>query len=147
MIPEDSLALLRRIEIDFPEFRDDGCSGAPDRILWWSLRWACRLHDWRYCSRAHDPWELDQAHRILADVELSQNVRASLPWGLRWLAGLLYGRLTDLGGGYRAWNSCGSEDGARCRHGLALPGWMPPRLAAGDEALMRARSAQRRDEF
>ena len=123
-IPDEERVLLLRIVAAFPAFHDNGCSNAPDAIFWWDLRWPCRIHDWRYCSRAHDPWELDQEHRAIADQELGRNVRAALPWALRWLGGLLYWRFTDLAGGRRSWDSCGPEDGERCRHNLSKPGWM-----------------------
>ena len=101
------------------EFIDDGCSAAPDKIFWiWDLKWACRIHDWRYCTRAHKPSEMTQYFRHIADLELRNNVRSVLPFGLGWLTALLFWRVVHLKGGDEAWNSCGPEVGERCRHGL-----------------------------
>lgn len=104
-------------------FRDDGCSGAPDRLFGVDLRWACRVHDWMYCTRAWPPGHLDQAHRHEADRALGRMIRGALPWSLKWI-GWLYYRMVHRYGGDHAYDSCGPEEGAWCRHNLPRPGWM-----------------------
>ena len=106
-----------------PEFVDDGCSSAPDDLFGADLQPACRVHDWRYCTRAHGPGELDQDYRRQADAELARNTRALLPLGLGWI-GWLYWRAVHDFGGDAAYDSCGWSAGERCRHGLEPPAWM-----------------------
>ena len=103
-------------------FHDDGCSGAPDRILWWNVRHCCRIHDFFYCTRGWPPGVLDQAHRSLADRLLGELVREALPAGLKWL-GWAYYRAVHRLGGDAAYDSCGPAAGERCRHGIRL-NWM-----------------------
>jgi len=103
-------------------FVTDGCSSAPDSILGRDLRWCCKIHDWRGCTRAHRPGSLTQGACNFAAKELGWNVRSALRLGTRWI-GWLYYRVT-----YRFtevyWDSCGPEAGERCRHNLPMPGWM-----------------------
>lgn len=105
------------------EFIDDGCSNSPDDIWGFELNYACRRHDWRYCSRAHDAGELHFDDKMDADRELGRLIGEALPWRWRWIR-RVYLRAVQIGGGFDAYNSCGPEDGEACRHGLALPAWM-----------------------
>lgn len=108
----------------FPDdFQDDGCSNAPDSFFGRDLRWCCRIHDWRYCSRGHSPGTMNQSARRFADKELGWNVRSVFRFGFRWL-GWAYWRATHRFGGTSAWNSCGPQAGRRCRHNLLQPDWM-----------------------
>ncbi len=113
-------ALLAEISA---EFIDDGCSNAPDELWGFRFRFACRRHDWRYCSRSHPPGAMHYADKVDADAELARLLREALPWRWRWIA-RLYERAVRIGGGFDAYNSCGPEDGETCRHGVALPRWM-----------------------
>jgi hypothetical protein len=106
-----------------PDFVDSGCSNAPDSIFGRPIAWACRIHDWRYCTRAHPAGAMTQRWRQDADRELGANVRGSLPFALRWV-GWVYWRATHRFGGDDAFDSCGPEVGERCRHNLARPAWM-----------------------
>jgi len=128
-IPARARAALELIP---PQFLDDGCSAAPDQVFGIDLRWACRLHDWNYCSRAWPAGTLDQAWRHRADRELGAHVRAVLPLGLRW-AGWLFWRATHRFGGMQAFDSCGRRplgataaqiSAGLCRHGMPMPEWM-----------------------
>jgi hypothetical protein len=131
--PELALELLERIP---DEFNDDGCSHSPDRLWWfgwWWFRWACRIHDWRYCGRCHAPGSMNQTARRWADTELGLFIRLSVPpWA--WPVATLYRVTVRRHGGRSAWHSCGpytwSEDPAGlCRHGIARPDWMEGREA------------------
>jgi hypothetical protein len=116
--PEAAAALA-----EIPDgFIDDGCSGwfTPDEWFGFCFRDACRLHDWRYCSRAHPGSAMRQADRAAADAELRENLRAILPWYWRWVGWAYYAGVF-LAGGVRAWDSCGSRAGRRCRHGREAP--------------------------
>jgi hypothetical protein len=125
-------SILKKIPV---HFRDDGCSNAPDGLFLWakrwrwlhwlvrSFRWCCRIHDWRYCSRAHPAGSMNQAARHFADKELGWNVRGVTLFTLKWL-GWGYFRATSDFGGRRAWNSCGPASGERCRHNMPQPEWM-----------------------
>jgi hypothetical protein len=88
-----------------------------------SLREACRVHDFMYCTRAWPPGRLDQAHRREADRMLGRMVRAALPFGVKWL-GWLYYWAVERWGGRKAYDSCGREAGEVCRHNLSMPPWM-----------------------
>lgn len=113
-VPPEAVTLMKRIP---DHFIDDGCSNAPDRILGTSIRWACRIHDWRYCTRAHPRGTLTQSWRIMADQELRDFIRQALPWWKAWIARAYYGAVNWFGG-YRAFDSCGPAVGGTCRHGL-----------------------------
>ena len=113
-IPPEAQLVLEQI----PEgFADDGCSNAPDQFWGFDFTWACRIHDWRYCTRCHDPAIMHNDTRFRADGELAINIRNALPWRWRWLA-FFYERAVRAAGGYDAFDSCGPEDGPRCRHGM-----------------------------
>lgn len=118
--PADAQAILHTIP---KEFQDDGCTNAPDAWFGFELRWACRIHDWRYCSRCHRAEFMGQSNRHRADAELARNVQSALPWRWRWV-GWIYLRTVDQFGGVDAWDSCGFEALDRCRHGMALPPWL-----------------------
>lgn len=115
--------LQKRLDRIPPLFRDDGCSGAPDRLFWRTLRPACRVHDYWYCTRGWPPGTLDQAHRQEADRFLGESVRALLPWGFGWI-GWIYYKMVHQIGGTEAYDSCGLVVGVQCRHGLYQPPWM-----------------------
>ncbi|MCI0408176.1 MAG: phospholipase [Acidobacteria bacterium] len=115
-----AVALLR----DIPEeFVDDGCSAAPDGWLGFDFRYACRIHDWAYCTRAHPAGHMTQAHRHWADHLLGVLIAAALPWPWRWV-GWTYRLMVHRHGGTTAYDSCGPEAGERCRHNLPRPRWM-----------------------
>ena len=118
--PTRAVELLADISVDFV---DDGCSNSPDTIWGFKFRWACRIHDWRYCSRSHLAGTMHYANKQVADRELRDFVGESLPWRWRWVR-YFYLRGVQVGGGFDAWNSCGPEDGEFCRHNIALPLWM-----------------------
>ena len=105
------------------DFSDDGCSNSPDSILWRSIKWCCRIHDWRYCSRCHRAGSMNRGAQTWADTELGMNIRSALPFTTRWV-GWLYYRVTNRFGGMGAWNSCGPNSGLLCRHGMEVPEWM-----------------------
>jgi hypothetical protein len=120
------------------EFNDDGCSSSPDRMWWfgwWWFRWACRIHDWRYCGRCHPPGTMNQAARRRGDIELGGFIRQSVPtWA--WPVASLYRLAVRRHGGRSAWNSCGptAENAAGlCRHGIGQPQWMRALDAAPEE--------------
>ena len=118
--PVTARTILRKMP---PGFLSDGCSHAPDEILGRDLGWCCRIHDWRYCTRAHPAGALTWAAQKFADKELGWNVRGVLPFFLRWI-GWAYYRATHRFGGMGSFNSCGAGVGERCRHGLPRPEWM-----------------------
>jgi len=133
------VALLTQI----PEsFLDDGCSNSPDSIFGFNLRWACRLHDWRYCGRCHPPGRMTQADRLLADKEIKQYIGQALPWRWRWVK-YVYFAVLRRAGGTTAWNSCGpapwgvtenQHDRDVCRHNIERPEWMDARTPPGAPA-------------
>ena len=129
-IPDQAQRVLARIPA---EFQDDGCSNSPDRWFRFNFRWACRIHDWRYCSRAHPPMAMTQDGRHFADEELAANIRASLPWRWRWLR-FVYEFAVYRYGGVEAWNSCGPARGAVCRHNLPVLPWLMAPESPPDEA-------------
>ena len=80
--PAEAAALLAEIP---DSFIDDGCSNSPDSIWGFRFRWACRIHDWRYCSRAHAAGTMHYANKMVADDELYDFIGSSLPWRWRWV--------------------------------------------------------------
>ena len=108
------------------EFIDDGCSNSPDSIFGFDLSWACRKHDWSYCTRCHFAGTMTQHDRLIADTEIRIDISAALPWRWRWVKYVYY-RVLRLAGGTEAWNSCGptseNEEGY-CRHNMPRPDWM-----------------------
>lgn len=124
MIPAFAVKLLSEIP---PNFYDDGCSSAPDL----SFKWACRIHDWFYCTRAHPEGQMTDEWRSFADHVVRELIRASMPAPLRWIGNLYFRILRALGG--HAFNTCGPDpDGVMpfermlglCRHSLQKPDWM-----------------------
>ena len=119
-IPKEAKRTLAEI----PEhFRDDGCSSSPDDLFGFDFRWACRIHDWRYCTRCHPAGSMTWQRKNDADGELKENIRTSLPWRWRWVR-FLYHRAVFIGGNFGAYDTCGPEAAECCRHGMAMPGWM-----------------------
>ena len=117
VIPE----VAQRIYDSIPErFVDDGCSNSPDGWFGFNFRWACRIHDWKYCSRCHPLVSMTQYYRKLADKELQRNISASLPWRWKWVS-RIYKFEVRRHGGTSAWNSCGPRVGALCRHNMRWP--------------------------
>lgn len=110
------------------DFQDDGCSGAPDDWFGFDLRYACRIHDWLYCTRAHPAGSMTQERRRYADDLLGALIRHALPWRWRWV-GWWYRLAVHRYGGIEAYDSCGPEAGDRCRHNLKQPPWMRRRRA------------------
>ena len=132
-IPVDRLDLLESLQIRFPDFEDDGCSNAPDSFFGFDFRWACRLHDFAGCTRAHLPGALSSfGAALVAHHQLGRDVASSLPFAWRWV-GSLY-RSAVLWRGIWSWNTCGYEAqlvedpkkvrAGLCRHGLPRPRWM-----------------------
>lgn len=119
-IPPVARGLLAEIP---EEFVDDGCSTAPDALFGFRLGWACRIHDWMYCTRAWPAGTMDQHHRKHADDLLGEMIRQALPWRWRFV-GWIYRAAVRRHGGHAAFDSCGGEAGERCRHNLPRPGWM-----------------------
>lgn len=104
-------------------FVNDGCTNAPDTLFGFELGWACRIHDWRYCTRCHPAGTMTAGHRRRADAELGANVRAALPWRWRWV-GWVYRTAVWRYAGISAFDSCGPSAGLKCRHHMPIPRWM-----------------------
>ena len=108
-------------------FTDDGCSNSPDEWFGFDFKWACRIHDARYCQRT----PIDGAsvapqgtpeHRHYADDWLRADIKSSLPWRWRWI-GWVYWAGVRAAGGFKAYNSCyplfpAGGTNHRCRHGM-----------------------------
>lgn len=119
-IPPGALRLLLEIPRGFV---DDGCTAAPDLLFGVDLAWACRIHDWCACTRAHPEGFLTLEWKLLGDQMLRGYVRESLRGHpLRFLIAATFFAGVRLFGG--SFNTCGPEAGERCRHGLARPAWM-----------------------
>ena len=80
---ENAYFLLAVIRSYFPGFCDDGCTTSPDGILGYDFSWACRIHDWRYCTRCHPPDSMSQLARRFAD-EVSSSPSSLLVISIRW---------------------------------------------------------------
>jgi len=117
---ETALDVLNSIPEDFV---DDGCSNAPDSIFCKPIYFACRIHDFRYCTRAHPEGTMCPAHRKAADKELRRNMCTALPWYSQWIRWIYY-RAVRRFGTLSAYNSCGPRAGNLCRHNLRPPTWM-----------------------
>ena len=127
-VPEAAQTVLALIPV---RFVDDGCSAILDGLAGVSWRWACRIHDWRACSRCHLREYMHPAARARADAELRRNILASIPIGWVAIPALVWAGLTFIAGrGY--YDTCGPfPDGATeaqrrtglCRHGMLLPEW------------------------
>ena len=130
-IPEEATAILAEIDRTTPGFSDDGLSLFPDRWFGFDFKWAGRIHDWEYCSRAHPAGAMGVRAKKRADRRIGRLVRAALPW--RWK---VLGTVVRLGvwrGGYGSYNSCGPVPygatdeqlvGGLCRHAILRPDWM-----------------------
>jgi len=105
------------------EFVDDGCSNAPDKIFGYDLSGACRVHDWRYCTRCHEPGTMSLEAQKAADRELRNNLSGLLPWRWRWLKWVYYVAVWRYGG-FGSWDSCGLGAGQTCRHEMPPQQWM-----------------------
>ncbi len=115
-VPSTAVQILEGIPEDFVA---DGCTSSPDSFFGYSLRWACRIHDWRYCSRCN-PLPTYEG-RLAADVELRENIQAALPWVFAWVGWVYYGGARQFG--VDAWGSCDAHSSRPCRHGVAVTYW------------------------
>jgi hypothetical protein len=104
-------------------FTDDGCSLSPDSIGRTSLKLACRIHDWRYCTRAHAPGELTTSWRKKADLELRQMMGHGMPWYARWTRWMYWWGVRKFGNRDTSFDSCGVDAGQFCRHNMPMPEW------------------------
>ena len=128
-IPAGAANQLRKIP---DRFADDGCTNSPDAWFGFDFSWACRIHDWRYCTRAQPDGSMSEARRWAADTYIRGDIKASLPWRWRWIRWVYFYVLKRFGD--RAYDTCPehfaagvSRSDARrkvCRHGLT---WPPPR--------------------
>lgn len=119
-IPEDAKRLLDLIPADF---NDDGCSNSPDSIFGFDFKWACRIHNWSFCTRCHPPGTRTYAAEAQANIRLKRHIDAALPFRWSWVKYVYYTAVWRYGG-MGAFNSCGPEAGFRCRHGQVQPKWM-----------------------
>jgi hypothetical protein len=110
----------------WPDFKDDGLSWFPDWIYRLILRHnitpAGRAHDWGYCSRCHKRREMTSERRLFADRALRKHARELLHGHFRITPLVLYAGVRLFG--RKAWNSCGPDEGERCRHDIEQPVWM-----------------------
>jgi hypothetical protein len=120
MIMEKMQGVLDKIP---GEFIDDGCSKAPDSIFGYDLSEACRIHDFRYCTRCHEPGTMSLKAQKEADRELRKNLSGLLPWRWRWIKWGYYAAVWRYGG-FGSWDSCGFSVGPRCRHNMSPQQWM-----------------------
>lgn len=125
-VPGSARLLLTSIPTDFV---DDGCSASPDSICGDSIRWACRIHDWRYCTRAHRPGRMTTEYRKNADKELRTHMRLDLPWYSQWTRLIYHFFVRKFGNGDNSFDSCGPEVGEKCRHNMPQPVWMRAEVA------------------
>jgi hypothetical protein len=119
-LPEAAVGILAALPA---AFKDDGCSNSPDSLFGFNFKWACRIHDSRFCSRSNLAGSMNQSARRRADRELRKFIRQSLPWRWRWVSWVYYGFVRHYGG-RAAYNSCGADAGKKCRHNLVQPRWM-----------------------
>ena len=127
-IPTLAQELLARVP---NHFYDDGCSRAPDSWFGFDFGWACRIHDWGYCTRSHPRGTMTPGYKVAHDHLLGVFVSASLPSMWKWI-GPLY-KATVLAVGFNSYHTCGvPPKGARprqvdadlCRHDMPRPDWM-----------------------
>lgn len=119
-VPPAAYRWLQRIP-DY--FQDDGCSAAPDRLFRRDLNWACRIHDWWWCTRCHPKGSMTQSWRKAGDALLASFIRQALTdHPLRGLAYLAYRWGPWFG--RNGFDTCGSEVGTYCRHNIPRPSWM-----------------------
>jgi hypothetical protein len=130
-VPAEARELLEEILRGSPGFTDDGLSLFPDEWFGFDFSWAGRIHDWEYCSRAHQAGSMGVRAKKRADKRIGRLVSSALPW--RWK---VLGPVVRFGvwrGGYGSYNSCGPVPygatdeqlvAGRCRHELDRPDWM-----------------------
>ena len=113
------------ISRDYPDFVDDGLSGGfPDWMYRRYQLWISgRVHDWHYCTRCHRKGSMTDEARAFADKALRKHARELLPWWLNLAPIILYLGVR-IGGDWGSWDSCGTEEGDRCRHNIKQPQWM-----------------------
>ena len=119
-IPEDAKRLLELIPKDFIS---DGCSDSPDSLFGFNFTWACKIHDWSFCTRCHNPGTRTYAAEAQANSRLKRHIDSALPFRWSWVKYIYYTAVWRYGG-MGAYNSCGPEAGFRCRHGQLQPEWM-----------------------
>ena len=110
---------------EWSDFEDDGLSGGfPDWMYRrWELSICGRVHDWHYCTRCHKAGSMTDKSKKFADKALRKHARELLPWYVKVAPIVLYIGVY-VGGGFGSWDSCGSEEGDRCRHNIKQPDWM-----------------------
>jgi hypothetical protein len=118
-IPQEAQKNLKKIP---KGFKDDGCTNSPDKLFGFNFKWACQIHDWRYCSRCHEPRNMRHQDKVAADRELRKNIKSSLPFRWRWVAFVYYTAVWRYGG-LGSWDSCLTTD-KKCRHNVGKPKWM-----------------------
>lgn len=104
-------------------FVDDGCSNAPDSLFGFDFKWACRIHDWDYCTRCHPPGSMTYQEKGRKDNRLKRFIQVSLPVRWRWIRYVYYTAVWWVGH-FGAWDTCGPEAGELCRHNISKPEWM-----------------------
>ena len=119
-IPAEARRELAAIPEDFV---DDGCSNALDSLFGFVFAWACRIHDFYYCTRCWPAGRMTWGHKVVADNKLKLYMRASLPLRWRWVR-YAYKTAVFAFGGFGSFDSCGPAAGERCRHNMPAPGWM-----------------------
>ena len=119
-IPEDAKRLLLLIP---GNFISDGFSNSPDKLFGFDFTWACKIHDWSYCSRCHNAGTRTHASKTQADARLKRHIDESLPFRWSWVK-YVYHTAVWRYGAMGSFNSCGPEAGFRCRHGQTQPEWM-----------------------
>ena len=104
-------------------FVTDCCSSSPDVIFGVSLKPFCRAHDAAGCQRLWPPGTMTLKWRHGADRQLGIEIRAALPWTVRWIGWIywiaVWQYTHDL-----MWNRCGPAEGNLCCHGQPRPTWM-----------------------
>jgi hypothetical protein len=113
-------ALAAEILANIPaHFVDDGCSSSPDSWFGYDFRWACRIHDYMWCTRAHALGTMTKEWKLKGDLLLRRCIAAALPRRWRWLSFLYYRGVRRA-----AWpfNTC--QKGDTCRHGLTYQDWL-----------------------
>lgn len=103
-------------------FLDDGCTFSPDSILRTHIRWCCRIHDYRYCTRANDKGDMTRKRWISSNRELYRNIGLKTVWYTRWVRKLYYFAVKKWG--WKSYDSCGPDVGEMCRHNMPIPLWM-----------------------
>jgi len=120
-IPADA---KKTLDNEIPvRFKDDGCSNSLDSLFGFVFKWACRIHDWMYCTRSHPAGTMTWGYKVLADNLLKRYMRASLPLRWRWVR-YGYKSAVFLFGGFGSFDSCGPKAGKLCRHNMPQPPWM-----------------------